>query len=46
LVAASGTVIGGVGAAFWALLAGLVVRAVLTRPPGVGPAPTAARRSV
>jgi benzoate membrane transport protein len=31
VVAASGTVIGGVGAAFWALLAGLLVRAVLTR---------------
>ena len=31
VVAASGTVIGGIGAAFWALLAGLLVRAVLTR---------------
>lgn len=31
VVAASGTVIGGVGAAFWALLAGLAVRAVLSR---------------
>lgn len=31
VVAASGTVIGGIGAAFWALLAGLVVRAVLAR---------------
>jgi benzoate membrane transport protein len=30
VVAASGTVIGGIGAAFWALLAGLVVRAVLS----------------
>lgn len=31
VVAASGTVIGGIGAAFWALLAGLAVRALLTR---------------
>jgi benzoate membrane transport protein len=36
VVAASGTVIGGVGAAFWALVAGLVVRAVLSR--GMQPA--------
>lgn len=33
VVAASGTVLAGVGAAFWALLAGLVVRALLNRPP-------------
>jgi benzoate membrane transport protein len=32
VVAASGTVLAGVGAAFWALLAGLVVRALLNRP--------------
>jgi benzoate membrane transport protein len=31
VVAASGTVLGGIGAAFWALVAGLAVRAVLTR---------------
>jgi len=31
VVAASGTVIGGIGAAFWALAAGLAVRALLTR---------------
>ncbi|TIC84265.1 benzoate/H(+) symporter BenE family transporter [Nocardioides sp. GY 10127] len=31
VVAASGVVVGGVGAGFWALVAGLVVRAVLTR---------------
>ncbi len=30
LVAASGTVVAGVGAAFWAVLAGLAVHAVLT----------------
>lgn len=31
VVAASGTVIGGIGAAFWALVAGLAVRALLRR---------------
>ncbi|HYI56696.1 MAG TPA: benzoate/H(+) symporter BenE family transporter [Microlunatus sp.] len=31
VVAASGTVIGGIGAAFWALAAGLAARALLTR---------------
>jgi benzoate membrane transport protein len=31
VVAASGTVIGGIGAAFWALAAGVAVRALLTR---------------
>jgi benzoate membrane transport protein len=31
VVAASGTVIGGIGAAFWALVAGLAVRALLSR---------------
>ncbi|MBE9925102.1 benzoate transporter, partial [Cellulosimicrobium cellulans] len=30
LVAASGTVVAGIGAAFWAVLAGLAVHAVLT----------------
>lgn len=32
LVAAAGVTVGGIGGAFWALVAGLVVRAVLERP--------------
>ena len=43
VVAASGTVIGGIGAAFWALLAGLMVRALLRR--GTGSEPTVRPRS-
>jgi benzoate membrane transport protein len=45
VVAASGTVIGGIGAAFWALLAGLVVRAVLTRRVAADSPPTSVRKS-
>lgn len=40
VVAASGTVIGGIGAAFWALLAGLAVQAFLTGRPAAGTSPT------
>lgn len=40
VVAASGTVIGGIGAAFWALLAGLAVQALLSRRLGEGSSPT------
>jgi benzoate membrane transport protein len=40
VVAASGLALGGIGAAFWALLAGLIVRAVLAvRPSRYGPGP-------
>lgn len=45
VVAASGTVIGGIGAAFWALLAGLGVRALLARRVTTPSPPVAARRS-
>ena len=46
LVAASGTVVAGIGAAFWAVLAGLAVHAVLTlrrRAPTPGQSPGSAR---
>ncbi|MDF9715984.1 benzoate/H(+) symporter BenE family transporter [Nocardioides sp. ChNu-99] len=36
LVAAGGVSVAGIGGAFWALVAGLAVRAVLERPRGVG----------
>lgn len=47
LVAASGFVVFGIGAAFWALVAGLLVRGVLAaRRAGVSPAPPTGERPV
>ena len=45
VVAASGTTVAGIGAAFWALAAGLLVRATLRRRRGPVPAGAPARRA-
>jgi benzoate membrane transport protein len=39
VVAASGLTFAGIGAAFWALAAGLLIRALLPRPPTQAPDP-------